>query len=251
MKYGFGVIVALCLLVGLCACGEGVVEVTTVEVTTTVTTTEATTTEVSTMKAIAEPFEDSTKQRIHKSLPEFTFELRGYARQIDRWPDMEYAEVRAVEISGPNGQFHHLFDELDIKVDMPIYKHQVNLSFADYNNDGYLDLRLLLVADRNTSYSLFWLWDVKQQRFIENEQLRNLSYGCSLHVDDDGKLIGSNTAGGGIGWGYTVYTYKNGEFIAIEIRNWLVEPEETIKVSTYKLINGEMVLVSTELEDRQ
>lgn len=236
---------ALGLLAGFYACGQGeaaMTEVTTTEATTTtITTTQATTAETA-----CEPFTQTVTQRIHKDMPEFTFTLRGDAWQIDGWPDMEYAEVRTVEINSPNGEFHQIFDEFDAKEDIPFYKHQVYLSLADYNNDGYLDLRLQLVTDRNTSYSLFWLWDAKQQRFVKNEQLKELSWGCNLHLGDDGTLIGSNTAGGGIGWGHSIYHYENGGFIETEARSWLVE-SNGVYLSIYQLVDGEMKLISTEL----
>jgi len=236
----------VCLLVGVGACGREVVEETTTVTTTEVATTEATTIEVTTTRATTtEPFEHTVKQRIHKSLPEFTFVLRGDVWQPNDWPDVEYAKIRSIEINGPNGKFHQLFDEFNLEIEL-IYKHQVNLSFADYNNDGYLDLRLLLVSDRNTSYSLFWLWDIEQQRFIENEQLKELSYSCRLFIDDDGSLRGSYNAGFGCGWGSTFYRFENDAFIAVEALDWFVE-QDGVYLSTYQMVDGEMTLISTEL----
>ena len=159
---------------------------------------------------------------------------------------MEVSDIRTVEISGPNGEFHQLFDKFELTEDILFYMHQLDLSFADYNNDGYLDLRLQLAVERNLSYSLFWLWDITQQCFVENEQLKELSYGCNLHLDDDGNLIGSNTAGIGIGWGSMIFRYENGEFIKIEARSFLVE-SDGVYMSTYRLVDGEMTLISTEL----
>jgi len=237
MKELICLVLALCLFAGCCACGQGEAAA-------------PTTTEATTAAAVRKQFEHVLTQRIHESLPEFTFELRGCVWQPESWPEMEFADIQSVEISDPNSEFYQLFDEFDIVDDMPFYMHQVMFLFEDYNKDGYLDLRLQLVHDRNTRYSLFWLWDNAQQCFVENEQLRELSYGCNLFIGDDGNLRGSNTAGGGIGWGHTTYQYKNSEFIETEAKSWLVEPDG-VYVSTYKLIDGEMVLISKELEDYQ
>ena len=239
---------AVCLLAGLCACGQDVVEETTAEAT---TTEVVRATELTTAEPTREPFEHTVVQRIHKSLPEFSFVLRGDVKRIDGWPDMEYADIRSVEINDPNGKFHQLFDEFDVEEEIPFgYDHHAMLSLADYDSDGYLDLRLQFYADRNSSCSFFWLWDITQQCFVKNEQLQNLSYGCNLFIDDDGNLRGFNTAGLGIGWGYTIYHFVDGEFIETEARSWLVEPDG-VYVSTYQIVDGEMQLISREPEEFQ
>jgi len=129
--------------------------------------------------------------------------------------------------------------------------NDVGFSLTDFNGDGYLDLQLHLFrghAMRDEPSSLFWFWDSDTQQFVENEQLQELSKNERVSVADDGRVVGYFSAGGNIGRARTVYTYENGEFVQIERWSTANQFDGTWKTRFYERINGEMVLVRTEVE---
>lgn len=232
-----------CLLLGLCACGQRVEEPEASSAVTTVVTTQETTTEASTKEEttedISSPFDYTATKRIHDSLPVFTFTAHGHI-------DSEWARITAVEIEGEG--FSQLLDT-DFFFETELYgKHY--LEFEDYDNDGFLDLRLQVIYNRNGP-ALFWLWDKSKCMFIENKQLQELNDGdrYPLGVAEDGRVLANPQK-----WEGNYYEYRNGLFVLVEryeldFTNDLETGITYRTTKTYKLVDGKLKLVSTTTEE--
>jgi len=248
------VVLAICLLAGLFACvREELPEETSAETTTAKST--MVTTEMTATQFVPEPFQQTIKQRIHKSLPEFEFTLYGNAH-IDADDD---GEIYAIEISGKD--FHQRLDAGFIfmwssNIDCENYEF---LFFEDYTNDGFLDFKLYRHMNRNGP-SMFWIWDKDRRMFIESKRLReiNASNRYALSVLEDGRLYAftKEETDKGISWSDSYYGYIDGDFELVEKQmSYYTNREDIDGVShyleeVYKLIDGKMKLVSsTRKED--
>ena len=261
-------VVLVCVLAGFCGCGRGTVEeATTIQSTTTETTTAEYTTEVWYTAdsfenkydlawareafnewyfepEVIEPFKRVTVRAIDMNEPQFIFIVHGYfgmEKNRDRYM------VYAVDILNGNGEIHQRLDGFTT------LWFGDDLVFEDFNHDGYVDIQLHACegGSMRNEPSLFWLWDAKQYKYVENEQLEEISSEASVTVEDDGRIRAYTREGA---WGYylSYYSYRSDKFIEVEIVDVHPQDENDISNSgkakdTYKLINGEMKLVSTEI----
>jgi len=219
---------AFCLLAGLCACGQGVAEETTVEVTTA---------EVTTEEVTVGQLGHSVTLCIHDSLPAFDFHLRGY-------DNSEFLKISTIVIYG--GIHQQLAANFEIE---SWARDRLEMIFDDFNNDGFLDLRLQAIYNRNGP-SIFFLWDNDKQEFVENEQLAEINIGrYPLGVGEDGRIHHSAQK-----WESDTYEYIDGVFVHVgREESHYLERKEINGVSyhlekRYKRIDGEMVLVSSTWE---
>ncbi|MCL2494662.1 MAG: hypothetical protein FWE98_03275 [Oscillospiraceae bacterium] len=237
---------ALCLLAGLCACGQSAYEKDMSEYMSALSnaTEEVTTTEVITTEAEPKPFEYTVTQRIHDDMPEFIFTLHGYG-------DGAYVNISEIEISGED--FSQQLDGFETENRFSL-EDDYGLVFADFNTDGYLDIQLHQYrgGSMHNTPSLFWLWDTKQKKYVENKQLEEISEEHWVSVQDGRLLCGFRD--GAFGYCLSVYSYINHTFVEIEREdvhplNWDDVHNSIFVRDTYKLIGGELKLVSTEEED--
>ena len=259
MKQLICIALALCLAAGVCGCGQGEKEATSATETTVVTTTEVATTEKIahsgrdsvTIETEHGPIEDVIKKRIHDSLPEFEFTLLGYGTHyINRFTNgKEYefisAEIHAIEIRCD--EFYQRLDGIEAKIGIP--SEDDGIKFADYNGDGFLDIRLIVDSSINRQQpSFFWLWDNSEHKFVRNKQLEEFSgngpeglftgeYFRYFGVADDGRACGSHK------WDSNYYEYIDGVFVLMERVDTFYQNEYE-EHTTYKRINGKMKLVS-------
>ena len=226
MKELICVCLAVLLLAGLCGCGQGEAEEPSIQSTTIDTT----------LQTEPEEFEYAVTQRIHESLPEFTFTVRGY-------DDGEIAGVSLIEIVGDG-----FSQRLDTDFELESWAlERLALTFEDFTNDGFLDLRLQAIYNANGP-AQFWLWDKDENKFIENKQLQELNEGrYALSVDEDGRVFSAPQK-----WEGYYYEFRNDEFVLVESYEWgheSIDGKTYWFERTYQLIDGIMELVSYTKEE--
>jgi len=233
MKKFIGVVLIICLL-GLCGCWEKDEEETTQAPTQ--APTEAVT------EAIPGSVQHSVAKRIHASLPEFTFTLYG-----DPSEDYEdWNSYHTLAITG--GGFHQRLEGFDTESPFDA-EDDFGLVFADFDNDGWLDVQLHQYpgGSMGNEPSLFWLWDSGLRRFVENAQLGDFSEDSGIHVEDDGRISSYTRAGYGE-YLNRYYAYMDGEFVLVETQyatRETVGGQEFEIVEIHKLVDGGMSLTST------
>ena len=167
--------------------------------------------------------EYTTTLRIHEDLPEFTF-----TRIVSNDTTIEAAsgyfdlEPIRVDIKIEDGDGNIIQSISDISQNRTFIRE--NLTFDDYNFDGYLDMRLrrwqdgagALLAD-----DYFWLWDKDSTQFVLNGQLMDIGQAVSLRADQETRRISIVHRGRGIDIGGSdpiilYYEYLNGEFVKVD-----------------------------------
>ena len=245
MRRAVCVMAAACLLAGLlgCVAGELVVEA---EATTEVTTTTTTTTARPELEP--EPFEQVITQRIHPDMPEFTFTAHGI--RGSQWG----ATVETIEIEGEG--FHQRIEHFEEHEEWHSQRTGGgHIRLDDFNNDGYLDIQVILWQAGTGSLaeqSLFFLWNPRLRQFVLHEQLGTLTDAASVArpaLDEHGRLQtwARGTRGG---WGY-YYEYRNGQFVLVEVNGFEHHIDgDYIVRREYGLVNGEITLLrEIRLED--
>jgi len=242
-------LLALLLILGACAQVESLPEITTASTTeiTTAPTTEITTTEATTMPPEeTEPINHTITARIHPDMPEFTFTLEGrYKSGI--------AIISSIEIREVDGPFHQRLDDIEtFRRDWE--SDPYGFSLVDFNDDGYLDIQQVIAAHgvgALTEPSYFWLWDNTQGKFIQNEQLREISESSNIYSVENGRVQTHARAGGMGGAHYNWYEYKNGAFVLVESSSTTFhdEADGIYEHNIHKkLIDGEWQIISDTRE---
>lgn len=191
-------------------------------------------------------------QRIHDEVPSFTIRLLG--RWIEGWSSETQDEVEGLDanihvlqVIDSDGRVIQEFDRLNTIP--PRYEPSFGLDFADYNFDGYLDMALYQFEGgsmRNEPH-IYWLWDNELKRFVENEELGEVSNYSSISINSEKKRLECYTRFG-TGAGATQYfEYLDGAYIFTYSIEWGYElvPDKDGEYMNYKiineLINGEIV----------
>ena len=253
MKKLICICLGVCLLAGFCACRWGKDEPTGV-----ISTREAATTQAAaTQDDDAGSINHTVTKRIHESLPEFAFTLHGDENIDDSDPEFRLATagVTAIEITGEG--FRQRLDGFETEFVVP---HEGNddygLVLDDFNNDGFLDLRLHYYTTMREEISLFWLWDSALKQFVRNGQLEELSDARHFAREEDGTrmyrfLKGYMEELGVPSFNDYYYEYIEGEFVLTEysIMWYEDEGEDSYEcIETYKLVDGKMELASQTRE---
>ncbi|MCL1951337.1 MAG: hypothetical protein FWF60_00770 [Oscillospiraceae bacterium] len=230
MKKIICICLAVCLLAGLFACDWSKDEP---------TAAVPTTAEAATTEFIPGSIRLMEARRIHESLPEFTFTLIGDPDEEDS------AFVQAIVVIAQG--FYQKLDVLEsVSLD---YWGDNGPVFADFNNDGYLDMQLIKYWNyMNSTPSIFWLWDNDARQFARNEQLEELSEESIISVEDDGRVRGySRPANDDNSTSY--YSYMDGAFVLVESKHVTREFDDDDNAywieEISKLVDGEMQVVST------
>ncbi len=145
------------------------------------------------------------KFKIHKSLPAYTFHLVG---------NRESNLIDSIEVS--KGNDTAIIQVLkDFEMDEPPFRGAKYFQAEDINFDGYRDLKLLSWwgVTGNKGYS-YWLFEPKKNRFVFNQELRDLSNPTPNYKR---KLIKTHSVGGMAGYIYenADYAFVNGRLVSI------------------------------------
>ncbi len=255
---------ALCvLLLGLCAaCGNTEPEA--------ATTAPPTTVEETTMlQETIESIYYTVTARIHPDMPEFTFALIGewtrvFSRKLTGEIDYddphlrESTNIREIYILEEDGTFRQWLDGFSTSQD--IKDEPYGFELLDLNNDGYLDIRLFnwAAGPMITGACYFWLWDKKQEKFVQNRQLQTLSEDWQGFELDNGRIAVYSRWGGGVDRETAWYEYRNNTFVLVESMSETLLFEDEVKEAEgepsaihtiiKKLVNGKMKTVSDTTE---
>lgn len=101
---------------------------------------------------------------------------------------------------------------------IPIYHDWMQLSFIDFNFDGYVDMRLFrhLRSESGDGRVWGWLWDSEQGQFVLNASLNAIIPNVVISVDEENETWG-------FGWSendgelhtQVHFAYENGHFIEV------------------------------------
>ena len=208
---------------------------------------------------VVTPIDFAVTKRINSELPYFTFRFLGETVQEYRFNSdrtrfslsrISDSEIYKIVITDENGG---LIQEItDLSLTDSFDSWQRTLKFEDWSFDGYLDFAL--------PHSSFWataffFWDSTNSLFVRNEELEALVGRNGIAADYETERLRISSGRGHIF--YTeYYEYINGEFVLVKVIRERhdfseIEGQEeylyTIHFTHYELVDGELVVVSTEI----
>ena len=134
-----------------------------------------------------------TTKRIGESLPYFTF-TRILGDYLD--DSLIYQFPMPVEttivIEDDEGNVVQVISGLSQSGIRELHHYEYDLTFDDYNFDGYLDMRLKRWQDGARGLlanEYFWLWDMDKLQFVLNEQLVEIGHAAGLRADSSSQQI--------------------------------------------------------------
>ena len=220
---------------------------------------------------IVTPIDFLVSRKINDQMPEFAFHITGTnekrhglnhdnSRYCIMFNENKVEKITITDNSGALIQeIGDLYKEIDdIRTANPASEEDMyGFSFDDWNFDGYLDISLWKYpgGSMRNKPTYFWLWDAKLGKFIENEELGEMSDYSTISVSDEGNLIESFTRVGGGEYGIGYYKCENGKYICVKTKHVKYEPtpdNENKYVSHIvisELVNGKMTVTKDYFED--
>ena len=114
----------------------------------------------------------TTVIRIHESLPKFSFVRTVDYKNVDYFNnDIPISVAVKIEIFDEYGELIQSIENLTQSMQSG---NTADISFGDYNFDGFLDMRLMRWQEGAGSLlanEYFWLWDSYSFQFVFNKQL--------------------------------------------------------------------------------
>ena len=158
----------------------------------------------------------TTTMRIHDNLPYFTLHrILG-----DYLPEPHYNIPMPVEVTiiieNEAGEVIQTIYGLTQSNQWGSIAYQ-EITFADYNFDGYMDMRLHRWQDGAgglLSHDYFWLWDSEQFQFVLNQQLTEM-YAAQLTANQETKQIEVFNRGDNASHAHAVWEYHGGKFVRV------------------------------------
>lgn len=184
-------------------------------------------------KSPTEPF-IVLKDRIHPSLPEYTFKVYGQKK------DTMYSASK-IEIYN-EAKNEEKLQELVFKNTSTPDGTQLGIVIEDMNFDGYKDIRIqqFLPASPNVPY-YYWLWDKESSKFIKNNDLEKIT---SPIFDSESKSIKSNVRAEVSTYYNYEYKYIDNKLTLIRETERIADPEKKVWHITIKeLIENEMKVI--------
>lgn len=191
-----------------------------------------------------EPFSYSFTKDMGEEIGKVVFTVEGL---LNVWGSRTH--IHKLTISNLNGEILQEFSGLD--VDTLAYEEiMYGLSFEDWNFDSYLDISLWRWTGGSSMNkpTYYWLWDNKLGKFVENEQLTEIS--CRSHViaDSENKQIVSNARAGYGNYYIAHYKYYEGNFVKTWVKKteYVIEGDDNaalIHIIIKEFVNGELIEV--------
>jgi len=142
--------------------------------------------------------------------------LHGIVSRDSEW-GYESINISVVEIHSDEPNFYQLIE--GISTHQGHLRDEYGFSLDDWNQDGFVDLSLLIREGGalHNSPSYYWLWDGKQNCFVENVELAEASTISDIALDDSDppRVLGfwqSSLSRSG----YIYYDYIDGRFVATD-----------------------------------
>jgi hypothetical protein len=158
------------------------------------------------------PVTFTTTMRIHDDMPEFTFHRIVGDLLLEPCDEIPFPREVNILITDEEGS---IIQSISGLTQSHPYMDR-DIEFADFNFDGYLDMRLQRWqhgAGGRLSIEYFWLWDAEKSQFIMNEQLVEID-ASGLFADQDTRQINVWNRDGSFGE-TTFYEYVNEDFILV------------------------------------
>lgn len=181
----------------------------------------------------------SFRQKIHSSLPEYTFKLYGKKekvftniKKIAIYDDGNERNIQELIIDGSQG---------------PSSDEMYGVYIEDVNFDNYMDIRVQGIGGSgpNTSF-FFWLWDKDSSMYKENIELGEL---VSPEIDQNNKLIkSSNSSSAGAYYTESVYKYVDGKLTLIKETERVLDTDKMVYHFTIKEMVGSKMKVVKEYD---
>jgi len=160
----------------------------------------------------------TTTARIHPGMPEFTFHrIIGDYIYLSYYYRPDAKEVSII-IEDENGNIIQEITELVQGSRGGLANDWYQLTFADYNFDGFLDMHLVRYTHGGASHSVeryFWLWDNTLGQFVENTQLPDITDAWGLYANQETRLIEVSGLVMGNPFFQYHFEYANGKFIRV------------------------------------
>lgn len=136
-----------------------------------------------------------------------------------------------------------------------------DITFTDWNYDGYLDFDLKLSSGKdnagkeiNNNFKIIWLWNNASSQFVVSDTL-------TLVANSNGKVFKASdgrtatTTYYGEDYETKYYAYNNGAFVVVESISVEYLNDDAGKKHEYKeiskIVNGELQLVETTLDGKK
>jgi hypothetical protein len=158
-----------------------------------------------------------------------------------------YFEIYSIEIRAIDGDFRQVIGGSSSHLRTHISDY--GFRFEDWNADGIMDFCLQQYEGGSlvNRPSLFWLWDEEQMKFVESEQLNEISQWGSVYMqaNEDSRLQ-FYTRISSYEHVTEYYVYQDGLFVLDEVMHICFEEENGVSCKVtriYRIIDGEMQII--------
>ena len=208
----------------------------------------------------------AVNRKINEQMPEFSFHVTGISEKEYRlnhddskyYLDGNNNRVEKITISDFDGNLIQEIGGLET-AQHATKENMYGFSFDDWNFDGYTDISLwrFVGGTSHNSPTYYWLWDKELGKFVENEELIELSDSCSVGVDEK---LGQVTAFVKCGAGEyfeSFHEYKRGRFVTVKTIEQIYEGKVGDETKLIKrtivseLVDAEMVVTRDYYEEEE
>ena len=160
----------------------------------------------------------TTTARIHPDIPGFTFHRIVGDELPEPWYELPLPREVNITIEDEDGKtIQTISDLMQSNVWDSIETKEI--TFDDFNFDGYLDMRLLRWRDGAgglLANYYFWLWDAENRQFVLNQKLMDIE-AAFINVNyDNQQIVAFNREPNPANYTLTFYEYRpHGEFLRV------------------------------------